>query len=105
MDRAQADQALFERLRDQRDPLDREMLIERFLPLARSLAARYRRRAEPFEDIFQVACLGLVKAIDRYDPSIGRAFSSFAVPTISARSSATTAIARGACTCRATCRT
>jgi RNA polymerase sigma-B factor len=82
MDRAQADRALFERLQDQRDPVDREMLVERFLPLARSLAARYRRRAEPFDDIFQVACLGLVKAIDRYDPSLGRAFSSYAVPTI-----------------------
>jgi RNA polymerase sigma-B factor len=80
--RAQADRALFERLADKRDPVDREVLVERFLPLARSLAARYQRRGHPFEDLFQVACLGLVKAIDRYDVSRGRAFSSFAVPTI-----------------------
>jgi RNA polymerase sigma-B factor len=80
--RAQADRALFERLADKRDPVDRELLVERFLPLARSLAARYQRRGHPFEDLFQVACLGLVKAIDRYDVSRGRAFSSFAVPTI-----------------------
>jgi RNA polymerase sigma-B factor len=77
-----ADRALFARLADQRDPVDREIVVERFLPLARSLAARYQRRGEPFEDVFQVACIGLVNAIDRYDISRGRAFSSFAVPTI-----------------------
>jgi len=60
----------------------RETLVERFLPLARSLAGRYLRRDEPFDDIFQVACLGLVKAIDGFDVSRGRAFSSYAVPTI-----------------------
>ena len=80
--RLQEDRALFQRLADRGDPVDREVLVERFLPLARSLAARYQRRTEPFDDIFQVACLGLVKAIDRYDLSLGRAFSSFAVPTI-----------------------
>jgi RNA polymerase sigma-B factor len=73
---------LFERFADKRDPIDREVLVERFLPLARSLAARYRRPGEPFDDVFQVACIGLVNAIDRYDLSRGRAFSSFAVPTI-----------------------
>jgi RNA polymerase sigma-B factor len=56
--------------------------VERFLPLARSLAARYVRRDEPFDDIFQVACLGLVKALDGFDVERGRAFSSYAVPTI-----------------------
>ena len=80
--RVREDRALFKRLADQRDPVDREMLVERFLPLARSLAARYARPGEPFDDIFQVACIGLVNAIDRYDLSRGRAFSSFAVPTI-----------------------
>jgi RNA polymerase sigma-B factor len=79
---ADADRALFARLAEHGDPVDRELLVERFLPLARSIAARYRRREEPFEDVFQVACVGLVNAIDRYDPSRGRAFSSFAVPTI-----------------------
>ena len=46
------------------------------------LAARYARTQEPFEDLFQVASLGLVKAADRYDPDRGAAFSSYAVPTI-----------------------
>ena len=80
--RLQEDRVLFERLQDRHDPVDREMLVERFLPLARSLASRYTARGEPFDDIFQVASLALVKAIDRYDPSRGGAFSSYAVPTI-----------------------
>ena len=49
----------------------REVLVERFLPLARQLARRYQRPEEPFDDLFQVACLGLVNAIDRFDPSRG----------------------------------
>ena len=80
--RVREDRALFERLAERRDPADREILVERFLPLARSLAARYARADEPFDDIFQVACMGLVKAIDRFDLARDRAFSSFAVPTI-----------------------
>jgi RNA polymerase sigma-B factor len=80
--RLREDRELFERYLDDRDPVDRELLVERFLPLARSLAARYVRQGEPFDDIFQVASLGLVKAIDGFDVSRGRAFSSYAVPTI-----------------------
>jgi RNA polymerase sigma-B factor len=57
-------------------------LIERFLPLAHSLASRYRRNAEPFDDLVQVANLGLVKAVDRYDPARGKPFIGYAVPTI-----------------------
>jgi RNA polymerase sigma-B factor len=56
--------------------------VRRYLPLARGLAARYARTQEPFEDLFQAASLGLVKAIDRFDPERGFAFKSFAVPTI-----------------------
>ena len=81
-DRAQEDRALFERYLDRRNPVDREMLVERFLPLARQLARRYQRPEEPFDDLFQVACLGLVKAIDRFDLDREVAFSSYAVPTI-----------------------
>src|SRR3954466_13011054 len=65
-----------------RDPQLREALVERFLPLARSIAKRYRKAEEPFDDRLQGASLGLLKAIDRFDPARGIAFSSFAVPTI-----------------------
>jgi RNA polymerase sigma-B factor len=81
-DRVAEDRALFERYLDRGDPVDREVLIERFLPLARQLARRYERPDEPFDDLYQVACLGLVKAIDRFDLEREVAFSSFAVPTI-----------------------
>jgi RNA polymerase sigma-B factor len=82
LDRAGQDRALFARYLDRRDPVDRDMLVERFLPLARQLARRYQRPDEPFDDLFQVACLGLVKAIDRFDLEREVAFSSYAVPTI-----------------------
>jgi RNA polymerase sigma-B factor len=73
---------LFERWQHHRDPRAREELVTRFLPLARKLARRYTGAREPFDDLLQVASLGLVKAIDRYDADRGTAFSSFAVPTI-----------------------
>jgi len=65
-----------------RDPLLRERLVERFLPLARSLAWRYGSTSEPIDDLIQVATEGLIKAIDRYDPERVNAFSSYATPVI-----------------------
>ena len=73
--------ALFERYRRHRDPADRELLVERFRALALHLSRKYHSRGER-DDLEQIACLALLKAIERYDPSKGVAFSSFAVPTI-----------------------
>ena len=64
------------------DAAARRELIERYIPLARSLALRYTRTGEPLDDLGQVALLALVKAVDRWEPARGFAFSSFAVPTI-----------------------
>jgi RNA polymerase sigma-B factor len=80
--RAHEDRRLLERYHHDGDPAAREALVERFLPLARQLARRYQRAEEPFDDLVQVASLGLVKAIDRFDTSRDVAFSSYAVPTI-----------------------
>src|SRR6185312_14771742 len=72
---------LFVRWQQGRDVCARDELFERFEPLARKLARRYVGR-EPFDDLLQVASLALVKAIDRFEPDRGTAFSSLAVPTI-----------------------
>jgi RNA polymerase sigma-B factor len=81
-ERHRRDRELFLRLKEQDDRHAREELVERFMGLARQVAVRYRRQSEPLEDVMQVAALGLLKAIDRFDPDRGIAFSSFAVPTM-----------------------
>ncbi|MDQ7910598.1 RNA polymerase sigma factor SigF [Phytohabitans sp. ZYX-F-186] len=60
----------------------RERAIERLLPLAQHLARRFRDRGEPFDDLVQTATLGLIKAVDRFDPGRGTDFVGFAVPTV-----------------------
>ncbi len=80
--RADEDRRLLVRYHRHGDPAAREALVSRFLPLARQLARRYQHGGEPLDDLVQVASLGLLKAIDRFEPSRETAFSSFAVPTI-----------------------
>ncbi len=81
--RGQLDTAeLFERWQDHGDQRAREILVDRFMPVARKLAWRYRGAREPIEDLVQVASVGLLNAIDRFDASRGTNFTSFAVPTI-----------------------
>ncbi|SDJ53493.1 RNA polymerase sigma factor SigF [Streptomyces indicus] len=65
----------------QKDAL-RQQLVCAWLPMADRLAGRFRGRGESYEDLRQVAALGLVKAVDRYDPERSHAFESYAVPTV-----------------------
>jgi len=60
----------------------RDAVFEQFKPLARRLARRYRTSHEPFEDLLQVAFVGLLGAIERFDPTRETTFGSFAIPTI-----------------------
>ncbi|MEI6361959.1 MAG: RNA polymerase sigma factor SigF [Actinomycetes bacterium] len=60
----------------------REDLVLMHLPLVRHLARRYRERGEAFEDLVQVGTVGLIKAVDRFDPDRGTEFSTYATPTI-----------------------
>jgi RNA polymerase sigma-B factor len=76
------DRVLFLRYRRTRDPSVREELVRRFMPLARSLALRYRGGSEPQDDLIQVANVGLIHAIDRFEPERGIPFAAFAAPTI-----------------------
>jgi RNA polymerase sigma-B factor len=76
------DEALLRRLHETGDRKVRDEIFTRFLPLARSLALRYRSGGEPTEDLIQVASLGLLKAVDRYEPERGTSFVAYASPTI-----------------------
>ena len=72
----------FQAFADTRDPAIRDQLIEAHLGLAEYLARRFANRGEPLDDLVQVASLGLVKAVERFDPSRGLEFTTFATPTI-----------------------
>ncbi|MFG1608620.1 SigB/SigF/SigG family RNA polymerase sigma factor [Actinoplanes sp. NPDC049265] len=63
-------------------PALRERTIEAWVPMARRLAGRYGGRGEPGDDLGQVAIVGLIKAVDRYEPGRGVEFAGFAIPTI-----------------------
>ena len=60
----------------------REALVKENLPLVRHLVKRFQDRGREYDDLFQYGCLGLLKAIDRFDPAFGTAFSTYAVPVI-----------------------
>jgi RNA polymerase sigma-B factor len=76
------DRQLLRRWRDDKDERARLELVERTLPLARTLARRYANKGESLDDLEQVAALGLVKAIERFDLERDVRFTTFAVPTI-----------------------
>jgi RNA polymerase sigma-B factor len=73
---------LLRRYRRAEDPALLEEIVKRFEPLARSVARRYHARGEPLEDLTQVAMVGLLKAISRFEPDRGFAFTSYATPTM-----------------------
>jgi len=80
--RLDEDRRLLLRYHRDGDGAARDELVKRLLPLAKRMARRYRRSEEPLDDLVQVATLGLIKAIDRFDPARETAFSSYAVPTM-----------------------
>jgi RNA polymerase sigma-B factor len=81
-DAQETERRLLVRYHENGDLAAREELCERFLPLARDLAMRYTYTDEPLDDLVQVASLGLIKAIDRFEPGRGTKFTSYAAPTI-----------------------
>jgi RNA polymerase sigma-B factor len=82
MTRNSETRTLLERYHERRDPQAREELIVQWMPLVRSIAHRYAGPRERFDDLFQVGMIGLIKAVDRFDPSRGFEFSTYATPTI-----------------------
>jgi RNA polymerase sigma-B factor len=82
MPEERADQDLLRRYHGQNDLEAREKLIEQYLPLVRSLARRYSYRGEQLEDLVQVGCIGLIKAIDRFDIDRGVELTTYATPNI-----------------------
>ncbi len=82
MERIEPQRDVHELFGDRETPGVRDELIERYLPLAESLARRYQHSGQPLDDLVQVASIGLLKAVDRFDPERGVTFESYAIPTI-----------------------
>ena len=80
--RARREQELLRAIHERGDERARRQLAEEMLPLARALANRYAGRGEPLDDLVQVACLGILKAIDGFDITRDVRFSSYATPTV-----------------------
>src|SRR3954467_4569189 len=80
--RALREQDMMGRSHGHGDMRARDQLAEEMLPLARALAGRYAGRGEPLDDLVQVACVGIMKAIDGFDVSRDVRFSSYATPTV-----------------------
>jgi RNA polymerase sigma-B factor len=78
----QPERELWRRVTEHRDQAARAELVELYMPLARRMASRYSGVSEPYDDLLQVASLGLLNAIDRFDSSRGTPFAGFAKPTI-----------------------
>jgi RNA polymerase sigma-B factor len=76
------DRELLRRYHEQGDVSAREQLVERHLPLVRSLARRYANRGEPLDDIEQVGAIGLLKAIERFEPGREVSLATYAAPTV-----------------------
>jgi RNA polymerase sigma-B factor len=64
------------------DTAARQQLVELYLPLVESFMRRYARGTEDYDDLYQVGCIGLINAIDRFEPSRGDELAAFAVPNI-----------------------
>ncbi|MFD1407161.1 RNA polymerase sigma factor SigB [Kroppenstedtia eburnea] len=73
---------LIRRYQEESDEEIQEVLVDHFTPLVETLASKFTKGSEPFEDLVQVGMIGLLAALKRYDPDFGKSFESFAVPTI-----------------------
>ena len=77
-----SEKELWRRVTKHRDQAARAQLVDLYMPLARRMAGRYSGVSEPYDDLLQVASLGLLNAIDRFDAGRGTPFAGFAKPTI-----------------------
>jgi len=78
----EAEMARFRAFAETRDPAQRNALVEEFSWVARHCSRRFADRGEPFDDLVQVGLLGVLKAVERFDPEHGTSFVSFALPTV-----------------------